>query len=182
MKTAISSSRSAPNPADGNWLALEPDAYFVIVRRLVSDWERTDEGLWEVLNLTTLGRGAPRPAPAAIVRQLDAAAAQVRNLRELLTIAHRITFQLALSPNEISEPAVTDPNIPMADPFQAASRGYFQAGRGRGPADRGPRRGVPIHQHTARQSMDGVAGLRQPPVEPESRHRPRRRRRAACAT
>ena len=113
-------------PADGNWLALEPDAYFVIVRRLVSDWERTDEGLWEVLNLTTLGRGAPRPAPAAIVRQLDATAAQVRNLRELLTIAHRITFQLALSPNEISEPAVTDPNIPMADPFQAASRGYFR--------------------------------------------------------
>ena len=30
-------------PADGNWLALEPDAYFVIIRRLVSDWEQTDE-------------------------------------------------------------------------------------------------------------------------------------------
>ena len=113
-------------PVDGNWLALEPDAYFVIIRRLVSDWEQTDEGLWEVLNLTTLGQGAPRPAPATIARQLDDAAAQVRNLRELLTIAHRITFQLALSPNEISEPAVTDPNIPMADPFQAASRGYFR--------------------------------------------------------
>lgn len=113
-------------PVDGNWLALEPDAYFVIIRRLVSDWERTGEGLWEVLNLTTLGRGAPRPAPATIARQLVDAAAQVRNLRELLTIAHRITFQLALSPNEISEPAVTDPNIPMADPFQAASRGYFR--------------------------------------------------------
>lgn len=113
-------------PVDGNWLALEPDAYFVIIRRLVSDWEQTDEGLWEVLNLTTLGQGAPRPAPTTIARQLDDAAAQVRNLRELLTIAHRITFQLALSPNEISEPAVTDPNIPMADPFQAASRGYFR--------------------------------------------------------
>ena len=113
-------------PVDGNWLALEPDAYFVIVRRLVSDWEQTDEGLWEVLNLTTLGQGAPRPAPALVTRQLENAAAQVRNLRELLTIAHRITFQLTLSPNEISEPAVTDPNIPMADPFQAASRGYFR--------------------------------------------------------
>ncbi len=112
-------------PVDGNWLALEPDAYFVIVRRLVSDWEQTDEGLWEVLNLTTLGQGAPRPAPDTVARQLVDAAAQVRNLRELLTIAHRITFQLTLSPNEISEPAVTDPNIPMADPFQAASRGYF---------------------------------------------------------
>ncbi len=111
---------------DGNWLALEPDAYFVIIRRLVSDWEQTDEGLWEVLNLTTLGRGAPRPAPATVARQLVDAAAQVRNLRELLTIAHRITFQLTLSPNDISEPAVTDPNIPMADPFQAASRGYFR--------------------------------------------------------
>lgn len=113
-------------PVDGNWLALESDAYFVIIRRLVSDWEQTDEGLWEVLNLTTLGRGAPRPAPSTVARQLVDAAAQVRNLRELLTIAHRITFQLTLSPNEISEPAVTDPNIPMADPFQAASRGYFR--------------------------------------------------------
>ena len=113
-------------PVDGNWLALEPDAYFVIVRRLVSDWEQTDEGLWEVLNLTTLGQGAPRPAPATVTRQLVDAAAQVRNLRELLTIAHRITFQLTLSPNEISEPGATDPNIPMADPFQAASRGYFR--------------------------------------------------------
>ena len=113
-------------PAEGNWLALEPDAYFVIIRRLVSDWEKTDEGLWEVLNVTTLGQGAPRPAPTTIARQLEDAAAQVRNLRELLTIAHRITFQLTLSPNEVSEPALTDPNIPMADPFQAASRGYFR--------------------------------------------------------
>ena len=113
-------------PADGNWLALEADAYFVIVRRLVSDWEQTDEGLWEVVNLTTLGQGAPRPSPATVARQLDDAAAQVRNLRELLTVAHRITFQLALRPNEISEPAETDPNIPMADPFQAASRAFFR--------------------------------------------------------
>lgn len=112
-------------PVEGNWLALEQDAYFVIIRRLVSDWEQTDEGLWEVLNLTTLGQGAPRPSPSAIARHLEDAAAQVRNLRELLTLAHRITFQLTLSPNEISEPAETDPNIPMADPFQAASRGWF---------------------------------------------------------
>ena len=88
--------------------------------------EQTDEGLWEVLNLTTLGQGAPRPAPTTIAAQLDNAVAQVRNLRELLTVAHRITFQLTLDPNEVSEPAVTDPNIPMADPFQAASRGYFR--------------------------------------------------------
>ena len=161
-------------PADGNWLALEADAYYVIVRRLVSDWEQTDEGLWEVLNLTTLGQGAPRPSPTTIAGQLDDAAAQVRNVRELLTVAHRITFQLALRPNEISEPAVTDPNIPMADPFQAASRAFFQAGRRRSPADRSARRGVSLHQHPTRQRVDGVTGLREPPVEPESRDRPRR--------
>lgn len=79
-----------------------------------------------MLNLTTLGQGAPRTEPATIARQIDDAAAQVRNLRELLTVAHRITFQLAIRPNEISEPAETDPNIPMADPFQAASRGWFR--------------------------------------------------------
>ena len=113
-------------PAEGDWLKLEPDAYIVVIRRLVSDWERTDEGLWEVLNLTTLGKGSPRPTPEAVARQLDDAVTQTRSLRELLTIAHRITFQLALSPNEVSEPAVSDPNLPMADPFQAASRGYFR--------------------------------------------------------
>ena len=98
----------------------------VLIRRLVSDWEQTDEGLWEVLNLTTLGQGAPRPAPASIARQLNDAAAQVRNLRELMTITHRIAFQLAMSPNEITEPAETTENMPMADPFQAASRGWFR--------------------------------------------------------
>ena len=113
-------------PAKGNWLKLEPDAYIVIVRRLVSDWQKTDEGMWEVLNLTTLGQGAPRPTPRRIREDLDHAVSQVESLRELFTLAHRATFQLALDPNEISEPAVTDPNIPMADPFQAASRGYFK--------------------------------------------------------
>ena len=113
-------------PAEGDWLQLDPDAYIVVIRRLVSDWEKTDEGLWEVLNLTTLGTGAPRPAPEAVARMLDDAVTQTHALRELLTIAHRITFQLALSPNEVSEPDVSDPNLPMADPFQAASRGYFK--------------------------------------------------------
>ncbi len=113
-------------PAEGDWLKLEPDAYIVVIRRLVSDWERTDEGLWEVLNLTTLGKGSTRPAPESVARRLDDAVTQTRDLRELLTLAHRITFQLALSPNEVSEPAVSDPNLPMADPFQAASRGYFR--------------------------------------------------------
>ena len=114
------------SPAEGDWLRLEPDAYIVLIRRLVSDWENTSEGLWEVLNLTTLGRGSPRPTPASVGRSLDDAVTQTRALRELLTIAHRITFQLALSPNEASEPARTDPNLPMADPFQTASRGYFR--------------------------------------------------------
>ena len=113
-------------PAEGDWLRLDPDAYIVVIRRLVSDWEKTDEGLWEVLNLTTLGTGAPRPTPEEVARTLDDAVTQTHALRELLTLAHRITFQLALSPNEVSEPAVSDPNLPMADPFQAASRGYFR--------------------------------------------------------
>ena len=110
---------------DGNWLKLDPDAYIVIVRRLVSDWQKTDEGTWEILNLTTLGQGSPRPTPESLRENLDHAVTQVKSLRELFTLAHRATFQLALRPNEVSEPAVTDPNIPMADPFQAASRGYF---------------------------------------------------------
>ena len=112
-------------PTDGNWLKLEPDAYIVIVRRVVSDWQHTEEGRWEILNQTTLGVGSPRPDPALIRKNLEDAVTQVESLRELFTLAHRATFQLALSPNEASEPAVTDPNIPMADPFQAASRGYF---------------------------------------------------------
>ena len=113
-------------PVAGNWLKLAPDAYIVLIRRLVSDWEKTDEGRWEVLNLTTLGTGSRRPTPESVARQLDDAVTQTRTLRELLTIAHRLTFQLAQSPNEVSQPAQTDPNLPMADPFQAASRGYFQ--------------------------------------------------------
>ena len=113
-------------PQAGNWLKLDPDAFIVIVRRLVSDWEKTNEGRWEILNQTTLGQGAPRPSPELIRQNLDDAVTQVQSLRELFTLAHRVTFQLALSPNEVSEPAETDPNIPMADPFQAASRGYFK--------------------------------------------------------
>ena len=113
-------------PTEGNWLQLDSDAFIVLVRRLVSDWEKTDEGPWEILNQTTLGQGAPRPTPELIRQNLDDAVTQVQSLRELLTLAHRVTFQLALSPNEVSEPAETDPNIPMADPFQAASRGYFK--------------------------------------------------------
>ena len=113
-------------PTEGNWLRLEPDAYIVVVRRLVSHWENTDEGLWEVLNLTTLGTGSPRPTTASIARQLDDAVTQTRALRELLTLAHRLTFQLAQSPNEVSEPAERDPNLAMADAFQAGSRGYFR--------------------------------------------------------
>ncbi len=82
-------------PAEGDWLKLEPDAYIVVIRRLVSHWEMTDEGLWEVLNLTTLGKGSSRPTPESIAQKLDDAVTQTRDLRELLTIAHRITFQLA---------------------------------------------------------------------------------------
>ena len=115
-----------PEPAEGNWLRLEPDAYIVVIRRLVSDWEKTDEGRWEVVNLTTLGSRSPRPTAEDVARSLDDAVTQTRDLRELLTIAHRITFQLALRPNEMSEPAETDPNLAMADPFQAASRGWFE--------------------------------------------------------
>lgn len=113
-------------PTEGDWLRLEPDAYIVVVRRLVSDWENTDEGLWEVLNLTTLGTGSALPTTVSIARKLDDAVTQTRALRELLTIAHRLTFQLAQSPNEVSEPAETDPNLAMADAFQAGSRGYFR--------------------------------------------------------
>ncbi len=112
--------------AEGDWLKLEPDAHIVVVRRLVSDWEKTDEGLWEILNLTTLGTGAPRPTPESVARALDDAVTQTRSLRELLTLAHRITFQLRLRPNTVEEPAESDPNLAMADAFQAASRGYFR--------------------------------------------------------
>lgn len=74
--------------AEGDWLKLEPDAHIVVVRRLVSDWEKTDEGLWEILNLTTLGTGAPRPTPESVSRALDDAVTQTRSLRELL---HRVS-------------------------------------------------------------------------------------------
>ena len=116
----------SPESVDGDWLKLEPDAYIVLVRRLVTDWQRTDEGRWEVVNLTTLGQPATRPEPATVAYQLRTAVEQARDLRKLFTLAHRLTFQLALDPNEALEPAVADPNIPMGDPFQAASRGFFK--------------------------------------------------------
>lgn len=116
----------SPEPVDGNWLKLEPDAYIVVVRRLVSEWERTNEGRWEVLNLTTLGQGSSVPNTGSVKKMLSNATRQTRALREMLTIAHRLNFQMALSPNEISEPAPGDPNLPMADAFQASSRGYFK--------------------------------------------------------
>jgi len=58
--------RLSPDPQPGNWLRLEPDAKQVVVRRLKSDWEDRGEGDWEVLNLTTLGRGSPRPGPEEV--------------------------------------------------------------------------------------------------------------------
>ena len=114
------------DPTEGDWLKLEPDAYIVVIRRLASDWPQTDEGRWEVLNLTTLGTGSALPTPESVARTLDDAVNQTRSLRELLTISHRLTFQLAMRPNEVSQPAEADPNLPMADAFQAASRGYFK--------------------------------------------------------
>ena len=93
-----------PEEVDGNWLKLDPDAYIVVVRRLVSDWQKTDEGDWEVLNLTTLGQGSAVPDAGSVKQMLSSAANQTRTLREMLTIAHRLSFQLALSPNEVSNP------------------------------------------------------------------------------
>lgn len=117
---------SADPALANNWLALTPDASVVIVRRIVSDWNRTDPGLWEVVNLTTLGQGTARPSTAAIMEGLQSAVEQTRSLRTLLTIGHRLVFQLRFSPNEMSEPVASDTDFPMAEPFQAVSRGYFK--------------------------------------------------------
>lgn len=113
-------------PSAGNWLALAPDAFIVVVRRVVSDWQKKETGVWEVLNLTTLGTGAPRVAPQSVKHMLESAAHQARRLREMLTLVHRLDFQLKLDPNEISVPETGDPELPMADPFQATSRGAFK--------------------------------------------------------
>ena len=117
-------------PSDGNWLALAPDAFIVVVRRVVSDWQQTETGVWEVLNLTTLGTGAPRVAPQTVKHMLERAAHQVRRLREMLTLVYRLDFQLKLEPNEVSLPEPGDPELPMADPFQATSRGAFKLDEG----------------------------------------------------
>ncbi|MCY3933849.1 MAG: DUF1214 domain-containing protein [Acidobacteria bacterium] len=113
-------------PQHGNWLPLTPEASVVIVRRIVSDWELTDPGVWEVVNLTTLGRGAPRATPESIMAGLQGAAEHARSLRTLLTIGHRLVFQLRLSPNEMSDPVASNTDFPMSEPFQAVSRGYFK--------------------------------------------------------
>ena len=113
-------------PEHGNWLPLAPDASVVVVRRIVSDWDRTEPGLWEVANLTTLGRGAPRATPDSIMAGLQGAAEHARSLRALLTIGHRLVFQLRLRPNKMSEPVASNADFPMSEPFQAVSRGYFK--------------------------------------------------------
>jgi hypothetical protein len=110
---------------EGNWLPLEADADNVVVRRLVSDWQRTEEGNWEILNLTTLGKSAPRVSAGDITVQLRESVKMVRGIREALTMAHRVLFQLKQQPNEVPIPAIGDPALPMNDPFQATTRAYF---------------------------------------------------------
>lgn len=113
-------------PHEGNWLKLEPDADNVVVRRLVSDWQQTQEGDWEILNLNTLGQSAPIPDATEIATQLEESVKMVRGVREVLTMAHRLLFQLKQNANEVGMPKVGDPALPMSDPFQATSRGYFK--------------------------------------------------------
>jgi len=110
----------------GNWLALASDADNVVIRRLVSNWQQSDEGSWEILNLTTLGTSAPLATPEEIAAQLTESVKMVRGVREVLTLAHRFLFQLKLEPNEVDVPAVGDPALPMSDPFQATTRAYFK--------------------------------------------------------
>ncbi|MCP5071125.1 MAG: DUF1214 domain-containing protein [bacterium] len=113
-------------PREGNWLELEPDAKQVVIRRLKSDWAHLEEGEWEVLNLTTLGQGSPRPRPQDVQRALRESVARVRGVRSILTMAHRLLFQMKLSPNEVPVPAIGDPALPMSDPFQATSRAWYE--------------------------------------------------------
>ncbi|MGI9286936.1 MAG: DUF1214 domain-containing protein [Pseudomonadales bacterium] len=110
----------------GNWLKLEPDADNVVIRRLVSDWQQTEEGSWEILNLTTLGQSAPRADSDDIATQLKESVEMARGVREALTMAHRMLFQLKQKANEVPVPRLGDPALPMSDPFQATSRAYFK--------------------------------------------------------
>lgn len=110
----------------GNWLELEPDADVLVIRRLQADWEETEEGDWVILNLTTLGEGAPRPTPEEVARQLRESVRRVRGIRSVLTLAHRALFQLKLEPNEVPLPRKGDPALPMSDPYQATVRAWFQ--------------------------------------------------------
>lgn len=116
----------SPEPHEGNWMKLESDADNIVIRRLISDWQQLDEGSWEILNLTTLGHSAPRPQPMEIKEQLRESVKMARGVREILTIAHRVTFQLQQNPNEVPLPAVGDPDLAMNDPFQATSRASFE--------------------------------------------------------
>jgi len=110
----------------GNWLKLESDADNVVIRRLVSNWQESDEGDWEIVNLNTLGTSPERATSAEVVEQLHESIKMVRGVREILTVAHRILFQLKLSPNEVPVPQLGDPALPMSDPAQATSRAFFQ--------------------------------------------------------
>ena len=101
----------------------------VIVRRVVADWQNTDEGRWEILNQTTLGHGAPRPEPELIRQNLDHAVSQVHSLRELFTLAHRVTFQLALNPNEVSETSRDGSEHPHGRSISSSVSWVFQAKR-----------------------------------------------------
>jgi hypothetical protein len=120
--------RLSADPQPGNWMKLEPDAKQVVVRRLKSDWEEREEGDWEVLNLTTLGQGSPRPQPEDVQSMLEESIARVRGVRTVLTMAHRLLFQVQLSPNEVPVPKRGDPALPMSDPFQATTRAWYELG------------------------------------------------------
>jgi len=117
-------------PQPGNWLKLESDADNVVIRRLVSNWQESDEGDWEIVNLNTLGTSPSRPTPDEVVAQLQESLKMVRGVREILTVAHRILFQLKFSPNEVPVPQLGDPSLPMSDPAQATSRAYFKLAGG----------------------------------------------------
>lgn len=113
-------------PQAGNWLKLESDADNVVIRRLASDWQQTENGHWEILNLNTLGQSAPRITTEQVSEQLRESVKMVRGVREALTLAHRVLFQIKQKPNEVALPKLGDVAMPMSDPFQATSRGYFR--------------------------------------------------------
>jgi len=47
-------------------------------------------------------------------------------VRSILTIAHRLLFQVQLSPNEVPVPKKGNPALPMSDPFQATTRAWYE--------------------------------------------------------